>query len=757
MQTHRDEQHRSAHSHGAAGEKLVDAAAPPRRPIPRCHSLPLARVLVFSRPVSFVVCPFVCVPFLMMLGLLLDIEIGVGELLTAVLVLGAGYLAWQWWNAQKVATSGVSGASAFALSPIARGAAAFSSPSASSSPVSDADKLPLAIFFGSQSGTAETFAHELAEEARAFGFRTHVHDLQDYDRDSLAEESFVVFLLATFGEGDPTDNAAEFYEWINQEEREAGSMKAVTFGVFALGNRQYEHFCNIGRRVDHRMAELGGTRLLEHGEGDDDGSLEDDFLSWKSIFWARTKATFGLAETSAAALGFKPSFAMDIKTPEAAAKYVGGVSPLICDPKHKPILASLVENRQLRSDAGAEFELQYNEQGESTRHLELDVSALRLSYVTADNLGVCPCNPSEVVDAMCLRMKLNPAMVFSLKAMGKRKAPVPSPCSVRDAFTWYLDFQSVPRAALLTTFLQYTNEQAEKDLLLSWTHDGKEDFYREERGILEVLAELPGLSIPFLDFLELCPKIQPRFYTISSSSLVQPKQVSITVALSTHNKTRGRVYHGLASTYLCALKPQERVCVFLRPSGFRLPKPKRTFVNTAPAAAGASASSSAAASSLSSTSVLPPILMVGPGTGVAPFRAFVQEFGYLRARSLPSFPETYLFFGCRHRDQDFIYQSEMESAVAGGQLTQLFTAFSRESGQKVYVQSDLKAHAVKVWKLISASRAYFYVCGSTLMGRQVKECVQLIAMEHGNMTQQAASEFVKKMTSEGRYIQELWS
>ncbi len=277
---------------------------------------------------------------------------------------------------------------------------------------------------------------------------------------------------------------------------------------------------------------------------------------------------------------------------------------------------------------------------------------------------------------------------------------------------------------------------------------------RDEKSLLEVLLQLPALEIPFVDLLELCPKIQPRFYTISSSSLVQPKQVAITVALSTHQKPRGRVYHGLATTYLCGLKGKDQACVFIRPSTFRLPKPKRTF---AAIPAAGSAAAGGAPSGLTSTSVLPPIVMVGPGTGVAPFRAFVQEFGYLAARSLPVYPSTHLFFGCRHRSNDYIYSDEFEAAVQGRSLTQLHVAFSRDSEQKVYVQSHLKEHAAQVWELLSTQRAYFFVCGGTVMGRQVKECVANIAVQHGNLTPQAAAEFVKKLHTEGRYIQELWS
>lgn len=301
---------------------------------------------------------------------------------------------------------------------------------------------------------------------------------------------------------------------------------------------------------------------------------------------------------------------------------------------------------------------------------------------------------------------------------------------------------------MLTLLAQYTTDEKEKQQLHNWTQgDGKEEFAREERSLLEVLEELPGINVPFLDFLEFCPKLQPRFYTISSSSLVHPKQVSITVARSVHQKTRGRVYNGIATSYLCALRPgKDQLCVFLRPSTFRLPKPKRTFNNNV-----------ASGDAPTSTSSLPPIVMVGPGTGVAPFRAFMQEFHYLRSKNLPAFPSTHLYFGCRHKEKDFIYADELNEAVQNGALTALRTAFSRDSEQKVYVQSDLKADAEQVWQLISQQRAFFYVCGGTIMGRQVKECVQHIVEQHGNLTAQAAAEFVKKMQTEGRYIQELWS
>lgn len=175
----------------------------------------------------------------------MSFEVGAGELAMSVVAIGAFYLAVQWWSAQKIAASGVNGALAPSMSaapsmmsvsrPMKRDAAVVST-------VAVASHLPpMSIYWGSQSGTAESFAQELAIEASAYGFLATTRDLQDVDLESLQDEKFAVFLMATFGEGDPTDNAADFYTWINEKDREDNMMKGVTFAVFALGNRQYEH------------------------------------------------------------------------------------------------------------------------------------------------------------------------------------------------------------------------------------------------------------------------------------------------------------------------------------------------------------------------------------------------------------------------------------------------------------------------------------------------------------------------------------
>ncbi|CAM9638921.1 unnamed protein product, partial [Ascophyllum nodosum] len=204
-----------------------------------------------------------------------------------------------------------------------------------------------------------------------------------------------------------------------------------------------------------------------------------------------------------------------------------------------------------------------------------------------------------------------------------------------------------------------------------------------------------SISIPLEHFLHIVPHIRPRYYTISSSSSVFPSSVHITVAVLEQEKTQRRVYRGICSSFLSKLVPNGGVLsdgahkgpqcrVFVRESKFRLP---------------------------ADTTV--PIVMIGPGTGVAPMRALLQERAWQKAQG-SKVGRNVLYFGCRRRDQDYIYKVELEGYKADGTLDTLRLAFSREGPSKVYVQHLLREDAAEVWRLIRGG-AYVYVCGGTRM------------------------------------------
>lgn len=584
----------------------------------------------------------------------------------------------------------------------------------------DAGLLPMKIFFGSQSGTAETFAGELADEGKKYGFKAEVVDLEDYDPDDdMADEKFAVFLMSTFGEGEPTDNAVSFMEWVeNEDEREDNYFKDIPFAVFALGNRQYEHFCNIGRNLDKILHKFGGTRVVDHGEGDDDNNLDEDFAEWKKEFWMGARKQFNLkGSVDSNEPNFTPSWTFKTHEGEYDTE-----KALVKDPKQSAFFVPVVANYELRqdcSDAG------------STVHVEIDISEhKRLRYVTADNLGVYARNDFKQAGQMIKRLGGNPKDLFSLRKSGDlSKFMFPSPCSVQDAFLWYVDFNNMPRLKILRILSDYATDNKEKEQLLRYCDEEKEAFAADQKSLFEVLDQFPSVKVPLEHFLEFCPKMSPRFYTISSSSKVNPDVISLTSSLLFGPKANDRSFKGVCTHYLQSLRPgKDRMCVVVRTSTFRLPRKLATS----------------------------PVIMVGPGTGIAPFRGFVQEFSLIKQKEGTDMNTT-LFFGCKKSTTDYIYKDELEAAQEIGALTNLHLAFSREQEKKVYVQDLVQEHGDDVWHLISEKKAYFYVCGATTMGRAVKDVVINLAVTKGGKTKEEANKFVETMTNTGRYVQELWS
>jgi NADPH-ferrihemoprotein reductase len=302
---------------------------------------------------------------------------------------------------------------------------------------------------------------------------------------------------------------------------------------------------------------------------------------------------------------------------------------------------------------------------------------------------------------------------------------------VKDAFEWYVDFNSTPRAKILKLLANYAQDANEKAKLVAFATTEKEKFGEDKMSLFEVFFEFPSITVPIAHFLEMCPKIAPRLYTISSSSKANPRRLSITSSLVLESKPRNRQFLGLCTSFLTTLKPKDKICVSVRPSSFRLPS----------------------AAKLPAT----PIIMVGPGTGVAPFKGFLQEFAFLKKQEPSLDVDCHLYFGCKNSNRDFIYEDELQASVKEGVLKSLRVAFSRDQEAKVYVQTRIREDSEKIWALIDEKKANFYVCGATSMGRSVKEALMLVAMEVGNKTEPEAKKYIETMTTKGRYIQELWS
>ncbi|XMA17924.1 hypothetical protein WAI453_010715 [Rhynchosporium graminicola] len=626
------------------------------------------------------------------------------------------------------------------------------------------------VFYGSQTGTAEDYASRLAKEGKSrFGLETMVADLEDYDYeniDTLPEDKIVMFVLATYGEGEPTDNAVDFYEFIMGEDVSFSNaadppLENLKFVAFGLGNNTYEHYNSMVRNVTKALEKLGAKRIGAAGEGDDGaGTMEEDFLAWKDPMWTDLAEKMGLEEREAV---YEPVFAIterDGLTKVSPDVYLGEPNKMHLEGTskgpynaHNPYIAPIVESREV-----------FSVKDRNCLHMEIDISGSNLSYQTGDHVAVWPTNAGKEVDRFLyvLGLKSKADSVISVKALDPTaKVPFPTPTTYDTIARYHMEICAPVSRQFIATLAPFAPTEEAKAEMAKLGSDKayfsekiSSKYYNIAQALHSVCSSEPWSAIPFSAFIEGVNKVQPRYYSISSSSLVQKTKISITAVVeSLEIPGREDALKGVTTNYLLALKQKQHgdpnpdphgltynitgprnkydgvhVPVHVRHSNFKLPSDPSK-----------------------------PIIMVGPGTGVAPFRGFVQERA-AQAKAGENVGKTILFFGCRKQTEDFLYSSEWEEyKEALGDKFSLITAFSRDGPKKIYVQHRLQEHAKEVNDLL-LQKAYFYVCGDAAnMAREVNVTLGKIMAEQRGIPESKAEEIVKGMRSANQYQEDVWS
>ncbi|KAF5542017.1 NCP1-NADPH-cytochrome P450 reductase [Fusarium mexicanum] len=597
------------------------------------------------------------------------------------------------------------------------------------------------VLCGSQSGDAQEFAEKLAREGHTrFSLRSTVAEIDEYtyqNLQKLPENTIVFLILASYGDGEPTDNAEQFYNFLSNEDDDG----------------PYAHFNAVIRKVDERLQLCGARRLGPVGEADDGkGTNAEDFIEWKDKMWPQVVEAFSLVEQESGER--EPAFEVveipNHRGPIFRGDYTDKNLAQQAQALTNHCFAPISESRLL-SDAG----------GRSYLHVELDIKDTKLDYHTGDHLSVSPIN-SDIEVERFLRVfglwhKRNEAIrIRSLS--DDLSPPFPSPCSYESAARFYTDICGPVSREAVSTFANSVSDAKQKTTLRQLGKD-KVAFLALTGGKFYNIASMmealfPGeiINVRFAIIIETMPKLQPRYYSISSSSALDTDKVSITVAIESFPiPNTNRHFSGAATNFILDVASAENEVISrsrVQPITYTLPT-KRPYLQP-----------SLTVFVRSSIFRLPsdpkiPVLMVGPGTGVAPFRGFVRERVAMYRQGKDFAPMT-LFYGCRKRTEDFLYEEEWNAYSAElGAKFKMYTAFSREQKTKVYVQDLILQQSKDIASLIH-NGGHVYVCGDVGMGRGVTETLCKILASETNLPLADAQRALSDMRHSHRYQEDVW-
>jgi cytochrome P450 / NADPH-cytochrome P450 reductase len=579
---------------------------------------------------------------------------------------------------------------------------------------------PLLVLYGSNLGTAEELATRVADLAEVNGFATKLAALDDFVG-KLPEQGGVLIFCASYN-GAPPDNATEFVKWLGGDLPKDAFAK-VRYAVFGCGNSDWlATYQSIPRFIDEQLAAHGASNAFVRGEGDARDDLEGQFESWFAKLRPLAVKQLGIDTSFDRSADDEPLYKIEPVAPTAVNTIValGGVAPM-----------KLLVNKELQNKQGA------NASDRSTRHIEVQLPS-GISYRVGDHLSVVPRNDPALVDSVARRFGFLPADQIRLQVAEGRRAqlPVGDTVSVGRLLSEFVELQQVATRKQIQIMSEHTRCPVTKPKLLAYVGDDaaasehyRADILGKRKSVFDLLEEHPACELPFHAYLEMLSLLAPRYYSISSSPSGDPQRCSVTVGVVEGPASSGRgIYKGICSNYLAGRRAGETIQATVRETkaGFRLPDDAAV-----------------------------PIIMVGPGTGLAPFRGFLQERAALKAKGASLGPAM-LFFGCRHPDQDYLYADELKAFAADG-ITELHTAFSRAEGPKTYVQNLVAAQKDRVWSLIE-SGAIVYVCGDGgKMEPDVKAALVAIYRERKGADADAALRWIDDLGTNNRYVLDVWA
>jgi len=665
------------------------------------------------------------------------------------------------------------------------------------------------IYFATQSGTSAYYASQLFREGQGMGFDIGVRSIKSL-ADAIKEETTTtttvaaaaeppevairrimiphqtisgkergraVFLVSTYHDGGPTDDAKEFVDILNGllESKNTTCLKGLRYSVFGFGDSSYGQSYNIqGKLYDRILHELGGKRVVHAGVADAKKDVDYDFESWKwKVFWPKfanllakdcrvlSKVDSGEASVETTKKGNNTSSARRnsflasggdtgpsstefdleiVETNSIRQCCNGGLGKI--HPGSRHLIKGV--DCQVKSVTALWRAPDAPVTG-SVVHIEFDLMSFNdlgpLKYVTGDNIAVLPVNPATVVDAVARHLDYTLDASFVL--VPKRGSTItdfypklPTPCTVREYLSLYAELGLPPRRVTIRILSKFATLSNERDELYRLSSKKNYQLYKtkivnEHIGLGEMITKYyPSIRIPLINFIEMCSALQPRWYSVSSSSLVDPKTLSCTFfVVALPRSVDDSKCYGICSNYMANLREGDAVRIMkMGSSGFVVPQNPRS-----------------------------PLIMISNGTGVAPMRALCQERHYQKTILNADVGPTELFFGVRNRNADFLFKYEFAMYLESESLSGLHLACSQEQEEKVYVQHLFKEQEDHIWEMLDLQGGYIYVCGASTMGSDIEVILRgLVARKLGG-TAISVEAYMENLVRAGRYIREGWT
>jgi len=548
-------------------------------------------------------------------------------------------------------------------------------------------------------------------------------------------------VVSTTGAGEPPDNMRSLWSFLLRKSLPASALQNTEFAVFGLGDSAYAGFNVVSKRLDRRLEQLGAKRLLQLGLADDQHPLGGDAMvgPWMELLWQQLvprnpRATLPIPNMTILPPRFEVT---QVSAPDAVAQLQLDDS---C-PCHAQQAPYATHATVARATVTQNTRITAADWDQDVRNLQFQLpEGADVVYEPGDVCQLQPRNPPEVVTQFLAILQIEPQTVLEIKpASGYSGAlPLPSPVTAGELASKCLDLCGMPNRGffeVLSRFSADESEQERLDYFGSEEASQNDDFQvyctRERRTYVEVLSDFKTARPSLAHLLDCIPILQTRSFSIASAQQALPRGLELCVALVKYRTKFGRTKQGTCSLYIDQLQPGSQVDLWIK---------NNSLMRLSPACASA------------------PIIMVGPGTGVAPFRAMVQARVAEAEAAEGESPLTLLFFGCRNREKDWLYGEEMQEYEQRGVLAAVEPAFSRDQQEKIYVQHRIKQHSQLVCQVLQDPSAHVFVAGSAgEMPKAVRAAFATALEECSGLSADESEAALRLIEKQRRYHVECWS